>query len=345
VIEIEDLTKYYGDRRALGPVTATIEDGEVVGLLGLNGAGKTTTLRVLACDLLPSGGTVRIDGIDVVERPQEVRARVGYLPDTPPLYTEMTVREYLSFAAELRDVPRAKVRGRVDEAVRVTGLDRVESELISTLSHGFKQRVGIAQAIVHEPKLLVLDEPITGLDPRQIVEMRSLIRSLAGKHTILLSSHNLPEISETCDRILVITDGVIGASGTEEELTSKLATTAVLELRVRGDRARVLEIARDVDGVRRADAEAHGDEVELEVEASGDVREDLAKALVGAGLGLLELRRTKQQLENVFLALAGGDGPVRAPATEPAKAAPDETATEEPAAKDEEAGAAEEEDE
>jgi ABC-2 type transport system ATP-binding protein len=222
VIEITDLHKYYGERRAIGPLSCSIAAGEVVGLLGLNGAGKTTTLRILACDLLPSSGSVTVDGIDVVERPHEVRSRIGYLPDTPPLYPEMTVRAYLHFAARLRGMSRADAERRVPEVEELTELGDVANDPIASLSHGFKQRVGIAQAIVHRPRLLVLDEPITGLDPVQIVEMRELLRSLKGDHTILLSSHILSEISETCDRILVIKDGQIAAAGTETELTSKL---------------------------------------------------------------------------------------------------------------------------
>lgn len=223
VIQVRDLTKFYGKARALGPVSFHIDQGEVVGLLGLNGAGKTTTLRVLACDLLPSSGSVEVGGLDVVDRPHEVRARIGYLPDTPPLYGEMSVGEFLAFAARLRGVPRADLDKRVREALRAAELEAVEDKPIASLSHGFKQRVGIAQAIVHKPDLLILDEPISGLDPRQIVEMRALIRGLRGKHTIVISSHILSEISETCDRILVIREGrlvgeVPGRSATETEV-------------------------------------------------------------------------------------------------------------------------------
>ena len=211
MIEVRELFKYYGDRRAVGPLSFAIAEGEIVGLLGLNGAGKTTALRVLACDLLPSSGTVRVDGIDVVDQPGDVRRRIGYLPDTPPLYAEMTVHEYLGFAARLRGVATGDVERLVRAAEQSTQLEAVADDLISSLSHGYRQRVGIAQAIVHEPRLLILDEPITGLDPLQIVEMRQLLRGLRGKHTIVLSSHILTEISETCDRLLVVRDGEIVA--------------------------------------------------------------------------------------------------------------------------------------
>jgi ABC-2 type transport system ATP-binding protein len=318
VIEIQDLYKYYGDRKAVGPLSCSIARGEIVGLLGLNGAGKTTTLRILACDLLPSSGNVFVDGIDVVEHPHEVRARIGYLPDTPPLYKEMTVRAYLHFAARLRGLSRADADRRVPEVEEVTQLRDVATDPISSLSHGYRQRVGIAQAIVHRPRLLVLDEPISGLDPVQIVEMRELLRSLKGEHTILLSSHILSEISETCDRILVIKGGEIAADGTEAELSTKLLQGMRAEITVRenkrddarGTQAR--EIAEAVGGVRAVEillpAEAGEGVVTLRVEAERDVREALCKALVEGGLGVLQVGASERELESVFLSLAGAPG-------------------------------------
>ncbi|MBK9259636.1 MAG: ABC transporter ATP-binding protein [Polyangiaceae bacterium] len=309
MIEIEDLYKYYGERRAVGPLSFAIEAGEIVGLLGLNGAGKTTTLRILACDLLPSSGTVKVDGIDVVESPHEVRARIGYLPDTPPLYGDMTVRAYLHFAARLRGMSYADADKRVPEVIETTALEDVRDQLISSLSHGFKQRVGIAQAIVHKPRLLVLDEPISGLDPKQIVEIRELLRSLKGDHTILLSSHILSEISETCDRLLVIRDGQIAASGTEAELSAKLLRQKGVDVTARGDENKALDTARAVKGVVGAEIEGATETGEnvftLRIEAEGDVREAVCKALVEAGIGLLEVRRSERELESVFLELAG----------------------------------------
>ncbi|KYF66048.1 ABC transporter ATP-binding protein [Sorangium cellulosum] len=321
MIEISDLYKYYGDRKAIGPLSFSIEAGEIVGLLGLNGAGKTTTLRILACDLLPSAGRVLVDGLDVVDHPHEVRSRIGYLPDRPPLYEEMSVRAFLHFAARLRGVDAGAADKRVAEALSVTQLEDVASDPISALSHGYKQRVGIAQAIVHKPRLLVLDEPISGLDPVQIVEMRALLRSLRGEHTILLSSHILSEISETCDRILVIRDGEIGAQGTEQELSAKLLHGVRVELTVRGpaaegagyrvargEAARSLEIAREVEGVtsveQLATAEPGSDVVSFAVEADRDVRAALCAELVQAGIGILEVKRSERELESVFLRLA-----------------------------------------
>ena len=213
MIEVEGLTKYYGARAAIRDLTFSIGRGEVIGFLGLNGAGKSTTLKVLGCVLLPTAGRVVIDGFDVTRDPHEIRKRIGFLPDTPPLYNEMTVGGYLDFVARLRGVPAREAAGRVAEVEKKTAIADVHDEMIATLSHGYRQRVGLAQAIVHNPALLILDEPTSGLDPEQIVEMRSLIHGLRGEHTILLSSHNLPEVSQTCDRLLVIHQGSIVAVG------------------------------------------------------------------------------------------------------------------------------------
>jgi len=322
VIEIQDLYKYYGEARALGPVSLEIDQGEIIGLLGVNGAGKTTALRILACDLLPSSGSVRVDGIDVVERPEAVRERIGYLPDEPPLYGDMRVGEYLAFAARLRGVPDGDVARRVGAVEQLTALSERHQDPISTLSHGFRQRVGIAQAIIHEPKLVVLDEPISGLDPVQIVEMRQLVRQLGGKHTVLVSSHILSEISETCDRILVIKDGVIVASGTEAELSGRLlgGVRVRVVLRAPGSSSAVASLkakkalgdVAGVSGVADATTAETGDEVAaFTVEAKSEVRPALAAAVVSAGLELLELSRVEHELESVFLRLAGSNGAAR----------------------------------
>ena len=322
MIEIQELYKYYGDRRAIGPLSTRIAQGEVVGLLGLNGAGKTTTLRVLACDLLPTSGSVRVAGVDVAERPDEVRAKVGYLPDRPPLYDDMTVHEYLSYAARLRNVPSSNVKKRVADASELTEIGDVANQLIGSLSHGFKQRVGIAQAIVHGPELVVLDEPISGLDPVQIMEMRELVRGLRGAHTVVVSSHILTEISETCDRILVINDGKIAWSGTETELsaTRKQGLRVALTVRASGASASLsAEKARsalsELSGVRELEwlepSEAGDGIVSLRVSVTADVREEIGKRLVQAGLGILELSR-ERELESMFLSLLGeGDEQAR----------------------------------
>lgn len=308
VIEIRELYKYYGDTRAVGPLSAEIEQGEIVGLLGLNGTGKTTTLRVLACDLLPTSGTVKVDGIDVVERPDAVRSLIGYLPDTPPLYGEMKVSEYLRFAAKLRGVSGSKVDERVGAVAEQTGITGKLDHVIATLSHGFKQRVGIAQAVVHDPKFVVLDEPISGLDPEQIVKMRALVRSLKPRHTVLISSHILREISETCDHILVIRDGEIVARGTEDDLTETLIQGTSVDITVRPGEVDVERLLADLADVDEVDElmSSEPDTLAFRVSARSDVREALSAELVKAGAGVLELKPARGDLEKVFLELTGG---------------------------------------
>jgi gliding motility-associated transport system ATP-binding protein len=309
LIEVRDLTKLYGDRRALGPISFGVAAGDVVGFLGLNGAGKSTALRILACDLLPSGGEVRIDGMDVVDRARTVRTLVGFLPDRPPLYPEMTVAEYLRFVARLRGVPAAQATGRVDEVVRRTHTDDVADAMIGSLSQGYAQRVGIAQAIVHQPRLLILDEPFTGLDPVQIVEMRALVRGFARDHTVLVSSHNLGEIHEICDRILVIREGQVAASGTEGEVLARMRGGVHIEVTVRGAGEAACARARGVAGVAAARVRAEHDGLcDVEIDAESDVREAICAVLVAAGLGVVRLDRGRRELEQAFMELSRGDG-------------------------------------
>lgn len=316
MIEIRDLHKYYGNRRALGPLNFTIEAGQIVGLLGLNGAGKTTTLRILACDLLPTGGSVLIGGVNIATDPDSVKAKIGYLPDSPPLYADMTVREYLRFAGRIRGFKSNDIGKRVEQVVQMTELGAVCDDLISTLSHGFKQRVGIAQAIIHRPDLVILDEPISGLDPVQIVEMRELVRSLRGTHTVVISSHILSEISETCDRILVMGDGQIIADGTESELSQRWLSGMRVELLVRcpdgTDATTSMTALRQLHGIGEVVAhpsrESGSNLVAFEVQMNGDHREKLVAHLVGRNFGILQLSRSHRDLENVFLQLSDARG-------------------------------------
>jgi ABC-2 type transport system ATP-binding protein len=304
MIHVEGLTKYYGGHAAIRDLAFRIDRGEVIGFLGLNGAGKTTTLKILGSVLLPTSGRAVIDGHDVVSHPHEVRQRIGFLPDTPPLYDEMGVGEFLAFVARLRGVPSREVSARVSEAEEKTGLRDVDDVPISSLSHGYRQRVGVAQALVHRPALLILDEPGSGLDPRQMVEMRSLIRGLRGAHTVLVSSHLLSEISQTCDRLLVIKDGELVAQGTEEELGRKWGGGGFIEAEVRGERERVLAALASVGPVR-VTGEAEG-VVTLRMEAPAELRPRVAQAVVGAGLELLRLDRGVEKLESLFLRLTRG---------------------------------------
>ncbi|MBL9007851.1 MAG: ABC transporter ATP-binding protein [Myxococcales bacterium] len=310
MIEVEGLTKYYGGKRAIHDLNFRIEKGEVVGFLGLNGAGKTTTLRILACLILPSSGSVRIDGLEAGESAHEIRKLLGFLPDTPPLYDEMAVGDYLRFVAELKDVAPRDVSRRVGEALELCGLTEVRLDPISTLSHGYRQRAGIAQAIVHKPSLLILDEPTSGLDPVQIGEMRELIRRLAGDHTILLSSHILTEISQTCDRLLVIHEGLITADGTEEAIRKRVASAGsdegIIEVELEatgsGDPGPAAKAqCEKVTGVLAARiVRSEGRRISLEIEAIGDQRAALARTLVESGHGLLRLDRRSLALESIF---------------------------------------------
>ncbi len=310
MIQVSKLTKYYGGKRALGPVSFEIDKGETVGFLGLNGAGKTTALRILACDLRPTAGTVSVGGIDALANPHEVRRRIGFLPETPPLYPEMSVEAFLGFVCDLREVAAADRAARIGDALALTDLKDVRGEPIGTLSHGYRQRVGVAQAIVHKPALVILDEPTRGLDPMQIVEMRKLIHELKDKHTVLLSSHVLSEVSQTCDRLLVLGRGQIVGAGTEAELAAQQEPVFSVELTVRipdgknGGAATVLAALGGIDGLLGKTAPAErADGWELMVSAKRDVRAEVSRAVVGAGLDLLRLEARRTDLENTFLRL------------------------------------------
>ncbi len=265
MIRVSELAKYFGGKRALGPVSFEIQDGETVGFLGLNGAGKTTALRILACDLRPSAGQVVVGDVDAVENPHAVRKQVGFLPENPPLYPDMTVRDYLAFAGRLRGMSPTELGRRIPEVLELTHLTGVHDELIRSLSHGYRQRVGVAQAVVHKPRLLVLDEPTRGLDPVQIVEMRQMIRNLKVNHTVLISSHILPEISETCDRLLVLGEGSIIARGTEDELSARLLESRRFVVVVRpasaslddAAQAAIVDAIKKLNGVDRVSAQGH----------------------------------------------------------------------------------------
>ena len=307
MIQVQDVAKFYGGKRALGPVSFQIEDGETVGFLGLNGAGKTTALRILACDLRPSAGSVQIGKTNALEDPHAVRRDVGFLPEYPPVYPDMTVRDFIRFAGRLRKMDAAAVEKRLPEVERVTHLDGVSNELVRNLSHGFRQRVGVAQAIVHKPKLLILDEPTRGLDPVQVVDMRAMIRDLKKDHTILISSHILPEISETCDRLLILGNGEIVGQGTEQDLSKDLLGAKQMSATVTGAADAVKKAIEGVKGVSKVMTTTLADgTVDVEIDADADVRAEVAKAIVDGGHGLLRLDRATRQLESIFLQLVKG---------------------------------------
>ncbi|MBL9037186.1 MAG: ABC transporter ATP-binding protein [Archangium sp.] len=307
MIQVDGLTKYYGERAAIRDLSFTIAQGGVIGFLGLNGAGKSTTLKVLGCVLLPTGGRVIIDGFDVTKDPHEIRKRIGFLPDTPPLYDEMTVGNYLAFVAQLRGVAASEVSKRVVEIEKTCALEDRHHDAISSLSHGYRQRVGVAQALVHKPRLVILDEPTSGLDPVQIVEMRELIRRLKGDATVLVSSHILSEISQVCDRFLVLHDGAIIADGDEAALASKLGGNDAVEIDVAGSAEKATEVLRAVPSVSSVTIRnLEGGLASLSVSASADVRAAAVKALVNAGLDVVRVDKVQGRLENIFLQLTHG---------------------------------------
>ena len=306
MIEAVGLTKYFGERKALDAMSFRIAAGEIVGLVGKNGAGKSTALRILSCQLLPSAGEVTVDGMSVTEAAREVRRRIGFLPEQPPLYPEMTVRGFLAFAAALRQVPSAAVPGAVTKVMAETGLAEAAGERLGSLSRGYQQRVGIAQAIVHDPKVVLLDEPMAGLDPLQITQMRGLIRGLRERHTVLFSSHILSEIANVCDRVILIDQGRVRAEGSERQLWETFHQSERLLLRLRGEAERARAVLAGVAGVelRSLVVEPQGT-LAASLQASSERREALARACVEAGLGLLELRAEQHGLEDLFVELLG----------------------------------------
>ena len=308
MIEVKDLSKYYGDTPAIEGISFRVERGEILGFLGPNGAGKTTTMRVLTCYLPPSGGSASIDGLDVVEESMEVRKRIGYLPEIPPLYGDMTVAAYLNFVAKIKGVPGNEISARMDETMERTGVAHVRASVIGHLSKGYRQRVGLAQALVHNPSVLILDEPTVGLDPKQIIEIRETIKNLAGDHTVILSTHILPEVSMTCEKVVIINDGRIAGEGTPESLIAQLQEGETLRAQVAGPPEEVRVAIAGVEGVLdvREDSAEGSDSASVFIvtaEPGREVREAVARRLVDGGYGLLELRGLEMTLEDIFLRL------------------------------------------
>jgi ABC-2 type transport system ATP-binding protein len=306
VIEVQHLTKRYGRVTAVDDVNFRVERGEILGFLGPNGAGKTTTMRILTGYMPATEGNAIVAGFDVFDQPIEAKRRTGYLPETPPLYPDMTVIEYLGFVAKIKGVPSGERTHRIKQVMERTRIADMANRQCAKLSKGYRQRVGLAQAIIHNPDVLILDEPTAGLDPKQIIETRELIKELAGDHTIILSTHILPEVSQTCQRVVIINKGRVVAVDTPDNLTARLRGSETLYVQVDAGATDAANVLTHVPGVTRVvESERSNGLVGYEVdsETGRDVRRDLARAVVSSGLGLLELRPMRVSLEDVFLSL------------------------------------------
>jgi ABC-2 type transport system ATP-binding protein len=319
MIQVDHLTKRYGPVTAIQDVSFNVEKGQIVGFLGPNGAGKSTTMKILSCFMPATGGTARIAGFDVFSHSLEVRRRIGYLPENAPLYSDLPVASYLDFVAEIKGVGRGARRGRVADVMDRCFITDMQHRLIGKLSKGYRQRVGLAQALLGEPEVLILDEPTIGLDPKQIAEIRALIRSLAGQHTVILSTHILPEVSMVCDGVVIINRGRIVAQGTESELVEQVFPAARIELRVAGPTGDVLAALRALPAVSRVDAVQSRDGATaflVETPRDQDVRPDLVHLAASRGWALQELHQVGMSLEEVFIRVVAGEETEEAAALE-----------------------------
>jgi ABC-2 type transport system ATP-binding protein len=319
VIEVQHLTKRYGPTTAVEDVSFRVERGEILGFLGPNGAGKTTTMRILTGFMPATEGKAVVAGFDVFEQPIEAKRRTGYLPETPPLYPDMTVSEYLTFVAKIKGVPAAERASRVQSVMGRTHVKDMANRMCGKLSKGYKQRVGLAQALIHNPDVLILDEPTAGLDPKQIIETRQLIKHLAGDHTIILSTHILPEVAQTCERVVIIAKGHVVAVDTPANLTDRLRGSETMYVQIDplgADAAGTLGRVAGVTKVAEADRRGGLVGYEVESERGHDIRRELARAIVSSGWGLLELRPMRMSLEEIFLSLTTDEAQTATPAVE-----------------------------
>lgn len=304
MIEVRDLSRTYGPHKAIDHLTFTVKKGEVVGFLGPNGAGKTTTMKIIAGYMPPSEGSVSVAGFDVFENPIEVKKRIGYLPETPPVYGEMTVESYLRFVAQLKNVEKSRESELVEKAIQKTDLGSVRSRLIQNLSKGYRQRVGISQALVSDPEVLILDEPTVGLDPRQVAEVRQLIKELKGHHTVILSTHILPEVQAVCERIIIINKGKIVAQDSLESLSDRMRRQGAgrIILRVGSPTDDLRTTLKEIPGVLTLHEKQPGS-FEVETDGRSDLSQQLAAKIVTSGAGLIEIREEASNLEDIFLKL------------------------------------------
>jgi ABC-2 type transport system ATP-binding protein len=304
VIEVNELTRYYGQKQAISNVSFKVKKGEILGLLGPNAAGKTTTMRILTCFMPPTSGTATVGGYDIFDQSMDIRRITGYLPENPPLYNDLVVQDFLEFVAKIKGVNKERIKSEVDTVVEKTSIGDVKDRVIGKLSKGFKQRVGLAQCLLNNPQVVIFDEPTVGLDPKQIIEIRELIKKLKGDHTVILSSHILPEVEQTCERVVIISDGKVVAEDTPGNLTSRMRGSDRVLLEVDGDEKIIndtLNSIKDVTSVQINKSSAG--HFRIVVESKKDLRREYAKALVGKKVGLLEMQIDKVTLEDIFLHL------------------------------------------
>ena len=319
MIEVNSVSKMYGAFPAISEISFSVEQGEILGFLGPNGAGKSTTMKIITGFMPPSSGEVTVAGYDVVTESLEARKHIGYLPETVPLYTDMNIRDYLQYMGKLRGMSRDRINQRIPEVIDICNLGDYYSTIISKLSKGFRQRVGIAQAILHEPDVLVLDEPTIGIDPIQVVETRQLIKNLGGEHTLIISTHILPEVSQICERVIIIHEGQVIAEDTPDNLAHRLVGSERVDLDVKGPQQDVLVALREVEGVREAvriDGVAGSvPRYRVQSELGVEIRADLASTVINSGWDLLRLDGVTMSLEEIFLRLTTEDEviPVEAP--------------------------------
>jgi len=304
VIEVKELTRYYGPKQAISNISFKVNKGEIVGLLGPNAAGKTTTMRILTCYMPPTSGSATVGGYDIFEQSLEVRKITGYLPENPPLYTELTVDDYLNFVAKIKGIEKNRIKSEVDTVVEKTSIGDVRNRVIGKLSKGFKQRVGLAQSLLNNPQVVIFDEPTVGLDPKQIIEIRELIKKLKGEHTIILSSHILPEVEQTCERVVIISEGKVVAEDTPDNLTSRMRGIDRIILEVDTTEQNLRDALKGYPDIKSLQVtKSSKGFLKVTVESNRDLRKELARTLVAKDIGVYELYTDRVTLEDIFLHL------------------------------------------
>jgi ABC-2 type transport system ATP-binding protein len=309
VIEVKDLTRYYGPKRAISNVTFSVKKGEILGLLGPNAAGKTTTMRILTCYMPPSGGSATVGGYDIFEQSMEIRKITGYLPETPPLYPELVVSDYLRFVANLKGVEKSRIEKEIDSVIEKASIGDVKNRVVGKLSKGYKQRVGLAQSLLNNPDVVIFDEPTVGLDPKQIIEIRELIKNLKGDHTVILSSHILPEVEQVCERVVIISEGEVVAEDTPDNLTARMKGSERILFELEGKEKDIKGVFDNFKDIISIQMDTLTDQkVKVVLESHTDLRKEFAKSLIEKNIGLLEMHSDKLTLEDIFLRLTTKEG-------------------------------------